>query len=626
MIILGKLRKMAAKQMTAPQIFLAFSNKQDNYLEKLNDELLYITDAAIGLKQAGRIDYDTLPNADSEALFGRLRILKDVITVFHYAGHAKSLYFELRESQGQGGDYGIEQLTSLLTGSRLKLVFLNGCSTKGMVREVFDKTTARAVIATSVDIGDDLASKFAKKFYEAFIGGLYSGNTLQEAFDTAVLHLGKKAEGIKRGSLSLEDIEMEEDSALEDPCPWGLFNKDEEILNWKINPGGAADAEIDEGLKIKLEGQEESIKEAYSALDELKSYYALLQAFQSLEKTDAKYQELLDAEDFEALKKIKKAREEYSEIEEARQAVRLDIDAARKEYFRLCEEKGRLLESHHDKDRHSRIEKALFNINFAYQKPRIKSGITTGSALARAYVIQGTPNSAHNLLIDCLSRDPRVVAEAQVARIDLGLYSKSVATQAAGKDSIFKKAFLALFGDSPQEPGSGESHFLNKIRQASASRHIVLVFDGVYEQLLKAGGLRQSLEEFWASLKRGLSFVGDVQGEGSLAAGIQQHYNIILLINLIKSSENNPFQGLSDEFSVLDEIPRIRPGELMIWQSQIEGGYLSLDEEEYAALFSDEGQHVLPTIKKLCERALGEEGPGFFNKNFSIYKYSEFTL
>ncbi|MCB0582487.1 MAG: hypothetical protein KDD10_24625 [Phaeodactylibacter sp.] len=619
---------MEAKQMTAPQIFLAFSNKQDNYLEKLNDELLYITDAAIGLKQAGRIDYDTLPNADSEALFGRLRILKDVITVFHYAGHAKSLYFELRESQGQGGDYGIEQLSSLLTGSRLKLVFLNGCSTKGMVREVFDKTTARAVIATSVDIGDDLASKFAKKFYEAFIGGLYSGNTLQEAFDAAVLHLGKKAEGIKRGSLSLEDIEMEEDSALEAPCPWGLFNKDEEILNWKINPGGAADAEIDEGLKIKLEGQEESIKEAYSALDELKSYYALLQAFQSLEKTDAKYQELLDAEDFEALKKIKKAREGYPEIEKAREAVRLDIDAARKEYFRLCEEKSRLWESHHDKDKKSCIKHALFNINFNDQKPRILSGIRKekASAKAFAYVIQGTPNSAHRLLVDFLSKDRRIAPEVQVCRVDLGLFSKSVAAPAVGKKGIFEKVLLELAGDAPPESDFGESHMIKKIRDASAYNHLVLVFDGVYEQLLKAGGLKQSLEEFWAFLKEGLFPLGDTPGEDALAAQAQQYYNVLLLINLIKSSENKPFQGLPEGFSLLEEIPRIRPGELMIWQNQIEGGYLSLEKEEYAELFGDEGEHVLPTIKKLCERALGEEGPGFFNKNFSIYKYSEFTL
>ena len=76
--------------------------------------------------------------------------------------------------------YGAGLLQSIRLQKNLQLVFLNSCSTQEQVNQLLD-AGVRAVIATSVDIGDDTATRFAEDFYQK----LASGHSIDEAFKLA---------------------------------------------------------------------------------------------------------------------------------------------------------------------------------------------------------------------------------------------------------------------------------------------------------------------------------------------------------------------------------------------------------------------------------------------------------
>ncbi len=104
------------------------------------------------------------------------------IAIFHFAGHANSiqLLLEGRDAAGQSiAANGLAQFLSTQFG--LKLVFLNGCSTRQHAENLLKEARVDVVIATSRRIRDNLAKMFADKFYEE----LAEGVTVRVAFTRA---------------------------------------------------------------------------------------------------------------------------------------------------------------------------------------------------------------------------------------------------------------------------------------------------------------------------------------------------------------------------------------------------------------------------------------------------------
>jgi len=147
---------------------------------------------------------------------------KDRVLVFHYGGHADSDKIFLADQAANSG--GLAQLLGLQ--SDLKLVFLNGCSTREQVELLFEAGIP-AVIATTVPIADTAAKAFASIFYKA----LATQHNLEEAFKLAAADYFLKAGeavGIYRGIGS----QVEEEERL----PWGLYIQEdqESVLQWKL--------------------------------------------------------------------------------------------------------------------------------------------------------------------------------------------------------------------------------------------------------------------------------------------------------------------------------------------------------------------------------------------------------
>ncbi|MBX2872795.1 MAG: CHAT domain-containing protein [Saprospiraceae bacterium] len=229
--------------MKLPLVFLAFANDKDNHLPLLEEERKAITAELIPLASKQYFQLFTEPSATTQDLSRYVAEFKDRILLFHYGGHAESDKIFLADQVADSS--GLAQLLGLQ--SDLKLVFLNGCSTREQVEALFDAGVP-AVIATTVPIADTAAREFAAIFYKA----LATQHTLEEAFKLAaadyLLKMGE-AVGIYRGIGPSRDPEKEE------TLPWGLYIQpdQEEVLQWKL-PVESQSSVIVRGGEFRYQG------------------------------------------------------------------------------------------------------------------------------------------------------------------------------------------------------------------------------------------------------------------------------------------------------------------------------------------------------------------------------------
>ncbi|MEZ4993939.1 MAG: CHAT domain-containing protein [Saprospiraceae bacterium] len=204
--------------MEVPVIFMAFANIADAPLPKLEreSENIYRTLS----EGAGKGFYllHREPFATTDKIVHYLIEFKDRVVVFHYGGHAEGDGLELNDQKADAG--GIAQLIS--SQKNLKLLFLNGCSTKDQVEQLL-ALGVPAIIATACPIEDEMATEMAEQFYNALV----KKHTVREAFAMAaglVKAKGGQAEEFR-------SIKLKEQS---DVFPWGLYTQRDDVLDWKL--------------------------------------------------------------------------------------------------------------------------------------------------------------------------------------------------------------------------------------------------------------------------------------------------------------------------------------------------------------------------------------------------------
>lgn len=171
------------------------------------------------LKNDLEFEVDTLVDA--------IRDNREVLHLFHFAGHANGKIL-LLDDQAANGE-GIAQL--LGKAPKLKLVFLNGCATKGHVNRLLNEGIA-AIIATSAKVPDLIAQKFSRYFYEDFVA---NNRSLADSFDAA-------AESIKAQNMESDFSTRDTDDSFldgsKDLAPWGLYLNPkydlEEVKEWSL--------------------------------------------------------------------------------------------------------------------------------------------------------------------------------------------------------------------------------------------------------------------------------------------------------------------------------------------------------------------------------------------------------
>lgn len=218
---------------TKPVVFLAFANSPDEPLDRLNEE----EDLVRNILHDRQIKQNHFhvhheSHADLNNIRTYLRKFEHNIWFFHYAGHANSKQVFLRSGEAEAS--GLADM--LAEQDKLKLVFLNGCSSAGQIAYLLERGIP-AVIGTRAPIDDLIARDFSKHFYES----LEMGATIEKAFNQAAAF----AKGAGKNTGEVRSIDWEQAEGEEDDL-WTLVHHPDKAYILKEKLPGERKIEVDE--------------------------------------------------------------------------------------------------------------------------------------------------------------------------------------------------------------------------------------------------------------------------------------------------------------------------------------------------------------------------------------------
>ena len=171
-----------------------------------------------------------------ESLLEGIEEFKKEISILLFSGHASPNGLQAEDGNEAYG-IGVAKNLNSKECPNLKLVFLNGCTTKDMVGDLLDNGVP-VVIYTYSPVGDEQAAIFSKAFFKSLAGtnNPSEGRTIQDAFaraNAAVKNHGGDKISVThkriRGSIELNDTIIDENN-------WGCLYKDSYAFEaWKID-------------------------------------------------------------------------------------------------------------------------------------------------------------------------------------------------------------------------------------------------------------------------------------------------------------------------------------------------------------------------------------------------------
>jgi len=248
-----------------PVIFTVFANPHGD-LENLKQEQNGIQDKLLALDQQHKIKHLIRTDTDLTSYFDFMQQFKNQMRIFHYAGHANSEILSLQNANTFFAPLAEELI--LRNKESLRLVFLNGCSTKNHVQTLFD-LGAPAVIATSVPINDNTAMLFSIRFYHNLAGGDNIENAYISAANYAKANsTDKRFKNFGAPAKRWVDVTGSENDSGE--FPWGLYiNEGVNLAGEKLLPAEevAVTISLDDFKKQMIDLIDESkFNEVYDAI------------------------------------------------------------------------------------------------------------------------------------------------------------------------------------------------------------------------------------------------------------------------------------------------------------------------------------------------------------------------
>ncbi len=219
---LAALPDPVAPHTKPPVILLAFAREEISRhqdLPRLPEEHKQLRALLEPAVRAGRCELLERPSVTLDEILGAFQDdrYRGRIAVLHFAGHAGSDLLLMESRPGQALEAGAAGLAAFLAAqSGLRLVFLNGCSTLEQAAGLHAAGVG-AVIATSEEVGDDDALRFAAHFYRGLAGGASIGESYAQA----------------HGALQAEAYAQ---AVPPDPSLWLLSARDENARSWSLPP------------------------------------------------------------------------------------------------------------------------------------------------------------------------------------------------------------------------------------------------------------------------------------------------------------------------------------------------------------------------------------------------------
>lgn len=214
-------------------LLLTFANDKRQPLQTLTDEYLAVDRilASRAIKQHYLLH--SLHSAGLEDLAYYLMLFRERLSLFLYSGHAGR-----DKLCTEGGNTNADGIAHLLGQCpNLKVVVLNGCSTKGQV-DLLHKAGVPLIIATESPIEDTAATAFSEKLFQA----LEANATIKEAFEQGIgfVKASEKITSARRGIDNLDDLNFDNWGIYSNPNITG-FNPED----WKLPTQPARPLETD---------------------------------------------------------------------------------------------------------------------------------------------------------------------------------------------------------------------------------------------------------------------------------------------------------------------------------------------------------------------------------------------
>jgi len=556
-----------------PFIFFAFANSPERYLPNLETEFRGILDYFIPLRyERGLIDFDHRQQTRTEDFFTIFNKIGPKITILHYSGHAEHFSMELDDDK-----LTIEKFANTISGwNNLQLVFLNGCSTAGMVDMLLEKGV-KAVIATTEEIDDNKACDFSTLFYEHFC---VEKKPLKIAFKQTINRLNNYVYDEKTAFVARGGGDRSEFEEILEELPWALYYRVEEesILDWQLIMT-ANSRDIDTTLLKKIETIKKAIKEGNEEIPFLE---------EDLSDLKKKLERVGDDKKSHVQKRIARKEKELAEVE-------TDLTA---QYSKLKE----IIKSSEKKTLKENLKLALRKLNYRPQLQLFEDKIITNKI--NAFIVQGGHQCGQDLLLERLIEKAGLRFEGEFheeIKVDFSANSLTL-------ENILTRIKTDLWAIEAFEPNEIIKEIYEKYY--AEGKDLVFIFNNIHH--FETDKTFPVIKTFWENFLTG--FLPYLKG--------QPPKNRIILIVIDKgcqfkktangfvSDKEKIFQdnlkNIDNNFSQWTHVmPIVHPvfaQQLSDWKTDqdlpIDFG---LTTEKLEKITGNNGNLMLPTIKELCK-------------------------
>ncbi|GAA4271504.1 hypothetical protein U6A24_13035 [Aquimarina gracilis] len=203
-----------------------FENDKQVPLDSLDDERKAID--VLLLKHNDIFRKEIIPNEGIDGFINKLQLLTNEMTVFHFSGHHNDGDQAIQLSDEIFNNKGLIEI--LNNAPKLKMVFINGCSTQQIVEALHN---VPVVIGTTTPVYDHFAYTISTRFYEILLNqkdNINNADKIRDVFSQAKGFLqGHYAPvGTERGPGALDDVDKKINNY--------LFKVNKEIEQWHTNP------------------------------------------------------------------------------------------------------------------------------------------------------------------------------------------------------------------------------------------------------------------------------------------------------------------------------------------------------------------------------------------------------
>ena len=524
---------------------------------------------------------------------------KSWLTIVHYSGHAEEVLLSFNKEDLRSENF----ITLISKCDNVKLVVLNGCSTEGFVKKLFERTNVRAVIATNNPVKDDRAKDFSLEFYTQ----LLNKETVAVSFTRALAALNKYGEDANIYKVNLENkaitgldlldndlkegvrgIKKRNAPALqndEEVASWGIYTKVSDVLDWNLFESNTDSEKRITELKKIIRQKTANIAALEIKQEDTKLFIELLQ--EKPNSADKIATQQLTLTGIEA------------EIKKLQSEIELLVDNGRQ-----------ITEEININERIQKFSDSVIDLNYKDQNECI-SKLRARNKLNRysCFILHGDTKSCLPLLS---RRFPNLLSINAKNKIT---FDSSSTSKPNFWDELQNKTLGKKSSNDPDEIAkliAGQKYDPTD----NSKNHLLFIFRNSLTETSASDLFNDMVFNFWKQFITSFEKVDDkkIYKQGIFAVIIDDKCEIIQVNKQYKSSREEYYSSLysGDEkikptFYMVPVVRNLKAKEIWDWQLSKSIAEYQFEMEELKTIVKKTKGVFLDTVEELCTKGINDE-------------------